>query len=84
MINCEFREIRSASEGEDPCLFRLQLSAVPDQGERINISGNPYIVFERIWALGRVERGGSDTISTSAVEMWCYLRVAALPHKGRI
>lgn len=76
LIHCEFREIRSAHKSDDTCLARLQLPAVPDRGELINIGGNPYIVFERGWALG--DDFDEPREDGMIVDMWCYLRV--VPH----
>ena len=76
MIHCEFRKINSASEAADTRLAQFTLPAVPSRGELINIDGNPYIVFERAWAVGNDPSLLQEDRTID--EMWCYLRV--VPH----
>jgi hypothetical protein len=76
MIHCEFRKINSASGDADTRLAQFTLPAVPSRGELININGNPYIVFERAWAVGDDTDEPHEDCTID--EMWCYLRV--VPH----
>lgn len=68
-IHCEFRLICSSNKDADRYLARIPMPAVPDKGETININGNPFIVYERGWAVGSRAK---DTIENG---LFCYIRV---------
>lgn len=76
---CEFRQICGSSRDTDLRIATLKLPAVPLPGEVINISGNPYVVHERGWAVGETTSGAVWSMYTDGEPpLYCYLRVTRL------
>lgn len=53
MTNVEIRTVESSNAGGDRFLTRAPMTSVPAAGEIVNVNGNPYIVHDRSWAIGR-------------------------------
>jgi hypothetical protein len=70
MTLVEFRLICGSDRDTDQCLGHTQMSTVPVPGEVVNIDGEPYVVFERSWAV-RLEETKS----------YVYLRVCPFQAK---
>lgn len=64
---CEFRLICGSSRDADRFLGRYEMGGIPVPGEMISVDGYPYVVAERVWAVGR------DTFTTLV-----YIRVSKL------
>lgn len=76
MISVEFRRICGAAQHHDKFLVRVALDFVPNQGEMINIFGDPYVVRECGWSLDNDMDLSSSPVP--AVELWCYIRLSPL------
>jgi hypothetical protein len=79
MINVEFRRAQTEHRDEDTFLVKVQLPAVPEAGELVNINGDPFRVIERSWAFGLVSGQCTHLLSKEFHELhnglWCYVRV---------
>jgi hypothetical protein len=66
MTMVEFRRVLGSTQDSDVFLCRVKLRTVPDKGELINIEGEPYVVWDRSWALEDV---------VPAPRVYCYIRL---------
>ena len=69
MIITEFRLVQKLSTTDaDRFIARIDLPETPGVGEVVNIDGDPYIVYEKGWAVG----AGKDRA------VYCYIRVTEI------
>lgn len=66
MITVEFRRVLNHTPEGDAFLRRVVLTTVPNKGEVINIEGEPYVVYDRAWALEDI---------VPAPRVYCYIRL---------
>ena len=62
---------RIGARGADRELGKAPMASVPAPGELVNVDGEPYIVFDRAWAVGTFGRGN--------VGSYAFLRLLPQP-----
>ena len=72
MIYCRFDCVTLGAEASRQTILAVSLPAAPDCGEVVNLTGYPYLVHRRSWAVEELE---ADAERWATARLYCVLDV---------